>query len=539
VSAPADARVRTTQPPGRAEARHPTLRADDPADQRLAALVHPADWVNPAPAARYHLVVVGAGTGGLVTAAAAAGLGARVALVERSLMGGDCLNVGCVPSKSVIRAARAWREARDARARFAGPAVAGDGDFAAAMHRLREVRAHLAPIDGAERFRGLGVDVFLGDGRFVAPDAVEVGGARLRFRRAVIAAGARAAVPDVPGLAESDFYTNETIFSLDRRPEHLVVLGAGPIGCELAQAFARLGVRVTVLDRGERVLAREEPEASAVVERAMVRDGVEVLHGAELRRVEPHGEPRGGPHGGPGGARSSTLHVRLRAGDRDVRLDADVLLVAAGRAPNVEGLGLDAAGVRFDARRGVEVDDRLRTANPRVYAVGDVCSPLKFTHLADFHARLVVQNALFFGRGRASALVTPWVTFTSPEVAHVGLTAEEARERGTAVDVVDVPFGEVDRAIIDDETEGFCRVLLAAGSDRIVGATLVGEHAGETIGEVALAMTNGLGLGAIGRTMHPYPTQAEALRKAADQWRRRKLTPRVKGLFAGYFRLLR
>jgi pyruvate/2-oxoglutarate dehydrogenase complex dihydrolipoamide dehydrogenase (E3) component len=207
-------------------------------------------------------------------------------------MGGDCLNVGCVPSKSVIRAARAWREARDARARFAGPAVAGDGDFAAAMHRLREVRAHLAPIDGAERFRGLGVDVFLGDGRFVAPDAVEVGGARLRFRRAVIAAGARAAVPDVPGLAESDFYTNETIFSLDRRPEHLVVLGGGPIGCELAQAFARLGTRVTLLDRGDRVLRRDDAEAGRVVERAMARDGVEVLHGAELRRVEARASAR-------------------------------------------------------------------------------------------------------------------------------------------------------------------------------------------------------------------------------------------------------
>jgi pyruvate/2-oxoglutarate dehydrogenase complex dihydrolipoamide dehydrogenase (E3) component len=514
----------TTQPPGAAESRHPTLRADDPADRRLVAEVHPPDWANPEPRGRYHLVVVGAGTGGLVTAAAAAGLGARVALVERSLMGGDCLNVGCVPSKSVIRAARAWREARDARARFAGPGAAGDGDFAGAMRRLREVRARISPVDGAPRFRDLGVDVFLGQARFVAPDAVEVGGRRLAFRRAVVAAGARASVPDVPGLAESAFYTNETIFSLDRRPAHLVVLGAGPIGCELAQAFARLGARVTVLDLGDRVLAREEPEASAVVERAMARDGVEVLHGAELRRVEARGE-------------LSTLHVRH--GGRDLAVETDALLVAIGRTPNVDGLGLDAAGVRHDARRGVEVDDRLRTSNPRVYAVGDVCSPLKFTHLSDFHARLVVQNALFFGRGRASALVTPWVTYTSPEVAHVGLTEAGARERGVSIDVVHVPMAEVDRALIDDEAEGFCRVLLARGGDRIVGATLVAEHAGEAIGEVALAMTSGLGLGAIGRTMHPYPTQAEALRKAADQWRRRKLTPRVKGAFAGYFRLLR
>jgi pyruvate/2-oxoglutarate dehydrogenase complex dihydrolipoamide dehydrogenase (E3) component len=339
----------------------------------------------------------------------------------------------------------------------------------------------------------------------------------------VIAAGARAAVPDVPGLAESAYYTNETIFSLDRRPEHLVVLGGGPIGCELAQAFARLGTRVTLLDRGDRLLARDDADAGRVVERAMARDGVEVWHGAELRRVEARGE-------------ASTLHVR-QAG-RDRTLETDALLVAAGRTPNVDGLGLEAAGVRYDAVRGVEVDDRLRTSNPRVYAVGDACSPLKFTHLADFQARLVVQNALFFGRGRASRLVTPWVTYTSPEVAHVGLTADEARTRGVAVDQVDVPLGEVDRAVIDDETDGFCRVLVAAGTDRIVGATLVGAHAGETIGEVALAMTNKLGLAAIGRTMHPYPTQAEALRKAADQWRRRKLTPRVKRAFSAYFRLL-
>ncbi len=519
----ADAARPTTQRPGAAESRHPTLRADDPADARLAALVHPDDWQNPRPRARYHLVVVGAGTGGLVTAAAAAGLGARVALVERSLMGGDCLNVGCVPSKSVIRAARAWREAREARARFAGPAVAGDGDFAAVMRRLREVRAGIAPADSAPRFRGLGVDVFLGEGRFVAPDAVEVAGARLAFRRAVVAAGARAAVPDVPGLAESAYYTNETIFSLVRRPEHLVVVGAGPIGCELAQAFAALGTRVTLLDRGARVLPREDADAAALVEAALGRDGVTVVHDAELRRVEPRGE------------RSA---LRVGHGGGELALECDALLVAVGRAPNVEGLGLDAAGVRHDPRRGVHVDDRLRTSNPRVYAVGDVCSTLKFTHSADFQARLVVQNALFFGRGRASRLVTPWVTYTSPEVAQVGLTLEGARAAGVAVDVVDVPMGDVDRAIIDDETEGFCRVLLARGTDRLVGATLVGAHAGEHVAEVALAMTNGLGLGAIGRTMHPYPTQAEVLRKAADQWRRRKLTPAVKRLFAGYFRLL-
>lgn len=515
-----------TAPPigTRPGAPHATLRAGDPADERLVAAVHPGDWTNPTPARRYHLVVVGAGTGGLVTAAAAAGLGARVALVERSLMGGDCLTVGCVPSKSVIRAARAWHDARTAADRFAGPAATGDGDFAAAMARLRAVRADLSPADSAARFRELGVDVFLGDARFVAPDAVEVDGARLAFRRAVVATGARAAVPDVPGLREAPYYTNETIFSLDHRPAHLVVLGGGPIGCELAQAFARLGTRVTLLDRGPRLLARDDADAAAVVERALVRDGVTVLHGAEATRVETRGT-------------AVTVHVRHGGGA--VTVDGDALLVAIGRTPNVDGLGLDAAGIRHDARRGVTVDDRLRTANPRVYAVGDVCSALKFTHLADFHARLVVQNALFFGRGRASALVTPWVTYTSPEVAQVGLTREAAAEQRVAVDEVTVPMREVDRAVIDDETEGFCRILLARGGDRIVGATLVGAHAGETIGEVTVAMTNALGLAALGRTMHPYPTQAEALRKATDAWRRRKLTPTARRVLGAYFRALR
>ena len=513
-------------------APHPILLPDDAADQRLLAQVHPPAWRNPTPAHRYHLVVVGAGTGGLVTAAAAAGLGARVALVERSLMGGDCLNVGCVPSKSVIRAARAWADARHAAERFGGPRAVGEGDFSAVMERVRAVRAGMSPVDGAPRFQSLGIDVFLGDARFVAPDAVDVetagSTARLTFRRAVIAAGARATVPDIPGLRESAYYTNETIFSLTRRPAHLLVLGAGPIGCELAQAFARLGTRVTVLDRGERLLARDDAEAAAIVERAMTRDGVTVLHGAEVTRVEARGE-------------HAIVSVRQggRASGRDHTIETDALLVAIGRTPNVDGLGLDAAGVRFDPHHGVTVDDRLQTSNRRIYAVGDVCSALKFTHAADFQARLVVQNALFFGRGRASALVTPWVTYTSPEVAQVGLTRDEAATQRVAVDEVTVPFAEVDRAIIDDETEGFCRILLARGTDRIVGATLVGAHAGETIGEVTLAMTNKLGLSAIGRTMHPYPTQSEALRKAADAWRRRKLTPRVKGLFDRYFRIIR
>ena len=447
-------------------------------------------------------------------------------------MGGDCLNVGCVPSKAVIRAGRAWREAREAEQRFGGPSVSAAGDFGVAMERMRRLRADLSPVDGAARFRDLGVDVFLGDGQFVAHDAVEVDGQALRFRRAVIATGARATVPNIRGLDRVSYYTNETIFSLTARPEHLVVVGGGPIGCELAQAFARLGTRVTLLNRGTQLLPRESPDAAAIVEASLVHDGVTVLHGAEIASVanaDAHADADA----------DASILVTVRVGSDERVLVTDAFLLAVGRTPNVGGMGLEAARVRFDAQRGVEVNDRLQTSNPRVYAVGDVCSAMQFTHAADFQARLVVQNALFFGRGKARALIVPRVTFTSPEVASIGLTEEDAVLRGVAVDVVTVPLHDVDRATLDDETNGFCRMVLARGTDRIVGATIVAEHAGENIGEVAVAMTATLGLHVIGRTMHPYPTQGEMLRKCADAWRRRKLTPTVKSIFATYFRWVR
>ncbi len=505
-------------------ARRPSLLPNDADDARLLAQVHPVDWQNPTPKSRYHLVVIGAGTGGLVTAAAAAGLGARVALIERHLMGGDCLNVGCVPSKAVIRASRAWYAAHSGPSRFGSPPVERDGDFAAVMARLRHVRADLAVIDSAARFGELGVDVFLGDATFDGPDTISVAGAHLTFRRAVIATGARALVPPIPGLAATPYYTNESIFTLTERPAHLAILGAGPIGCELAQAFARLGTRVTLMDKNTQIMPREDADAAAVVSEAMRRDGVEIMLGVEIQRVAHEND-------------TTTLHAQ-RDG-RQLEVLCDALLVATGRTPNVNGLQLDRANVAFDERTGVTVDDRLRTSNSRIYAVGDVSSALQFTHAADFQARLVVQNALFFGRGKASDLITPRVTYTSPEVASVGESERTAAKKNRAVDVVTVPLHEVDRARLDDETDGFCRILLARGTDRIIGATLVAEHAGENIGEVVLAMTAEVGLGMIGKTMHPYPTQGEMLRKAADAWRRRKLTPLVKTLFAVFFRIIR
>jgi pyruvate/2-oxoglutarate dehydrogenase complex dihydrolipoamide dehydrogenase (E3) component len=495
------------------------LLPGDEHDRRLAAEVQPPGWANPAPAARYHLVVVGAGTGGLVSAAIAAALGARVALVERHLMGGDCLNVGCVPSKAVIRAARGWREARHAAASFGGPAVDGGGDFAAAMARMRRLRAGLAPVDGARRFSEMGIDVFLGEGMFVAGDALEVGGSTLRFRRAVIATGAGAALPPIPGLEAAEPLTNETVFTLTALPRRLVVLGAGPIGVELAQSFARFGSEVHLVDRGPRILHRDDPDAAAIVARHLEADGVRMHLGASVTEVERDGALR---------------RVRVSRGDGEEAIEGEVLLVALGRSPNVEGLGLEAAGIERGPH-GVAISRHLRTSNRRVYAVGDVASAARFTHAADAQARIVVQNALLHRRLRADRLLVPWATYTSPEVAHVGLTAAAAAARDD-VETLTMPLAEVDRAVLDGAEDGFLRLHLARRSDRLLGATVVAEHAGDLVGELATAIRLRIGLGRLGDTIRPYPTQGEVVRRAADAWRRRRLTPLVRRLLGLLFR---
>jgi pyruvate/2-oxoglutarate dehydrogenase complex dihydrolipoamide dehydrogenase (E3) component len=498
----------------------PAVQPLDAHNRRLLENVHPPAWVNPQPKGKYHLVVIGAGTAGLVTAAIGAALGARVALVERELMGGDCLNVGCVPSKSVLAAARGWHAAREAAERFGGPEVSGDGDFAGVMERMRRIRAELSPVDSAARFRELGVDVFLGQARFVSDEAVEVDGRRLRFHRAVVATGARAFIPPIEGIGGVACLTNETVFSLTERPEHLAVLGGGPIGCELGQAFARFGTRVTLLEAGARLLAKDDPDAAEVVAGALRRDAVQVLTGAHVEGVRREGA-------------GTTL--RYTRDGRSAEVHASHLLVAVGRAPNVDGMGLEAAGIEFDAK-GVKVDERMRTSNPRVYAIGDAASKYQLTHAADAQARMVVRNALFFGRGKASSLVIPWCTYTSPELAHVGITADDVARRGDEVQTITIPFADVDRARTDGETEGFVRVHLQAGGDTLLGATIVGPHAGDVISQVTQAMTAGMGLGKIGTVVFPYPTLAEALRKAADAYGRGRLTPAARRAFGFFFR---
>jgi len=507
----------------------------EPFDEHNRALlenVRPPNWVNPKPADRYHLVVLGAGTAGLVTAAVAAGLGARVALVEKSLMGGDCLNVGCVPSKAVIRAARAWHGTQSGE-ELGAPLAGGPGDFAKVMERMRRLRAELSRVDGAARFRDLGVDVFIGHGRFLAPDVVEVGSARLRFRKAVIATGARAAAPPIAGLEQVPYLTNESVFSLTELPRRFAVLGAGPIGCEMAQAFARFGSEVTLLDIAPQILTREDRDAADAIKQSMVADGVKLKLGIEieeLRRVSTATSDENRP-------REEILAVVRQEGERrEIRTDA--LLVAVGRAPNVEGLGLEAAGVAYD-RTGVAVNDRLQTTNRRIFAAGDIAPLLKFTHLADAHAGIVIQNALFFGRRRHTRLVVPWCTYTSPEIAHVGLYEKDAEALGHKTQTITVPLSDVDRAVLDGQDRGFLRVLLKAPGDRILGATLVAEHAGEMITEITLAISHGIGLGKIATTIHPYPTQSEIFRKAANQWRKQRLSPTVKRVFDLWFRFLR
>jgi pyruvate/2-oxoglutarate dehydrogenase complex dihydrolipoamide dehydrogenase (E3) component len=368
------------------------------------------------------------------------------------------------------------------------------------------------------------VDVFLGQGRFASSDTIEVEGQNLLFKKAVIATGARAAVPPIPGLDQVKSLTNETIFSLTELPKRLGIIGAGPIGCELAQAFRNLGSEVFLIETEHGILPKEDREAAAVVEAALKRDGVAlyccgrelqlVAEGERIRlTVESHG----------------TKHAEV----------VDQLLIATGRAPNVEHMGLEIVGVEFDVKTGIVVNDKLQTTNCRIYAAGDCCAKYKFTHAADFMARIVIANALFFGRSKQSALTIPWCTYTSPELAHVGLTEEEAKEQGIAIDTYVQPFTQVDRAILDGETEGFVKVHTKKGKDKILGATIIAPHAGDMMGEISLAMTNGLGLKQIAKAIHPYPTQAEAIRKLGDQYNKTRLTPFVKGLLRKWLAWMR
>ncbi|HUY92730.1 MAG TPA: mercuric reductase [Pirellulales bacterium] len=483
------------------------IEPPDEFNQLLIERTGRSQWTNPVAEGRYNLVAIGGGTAGLISALGTAGLGGRAAIIERHRLGGDCLNYGCVPSKALLAAARAVHQLSLGQRfgfRLAEPPQV---DFPAIMERMRRLRAELSRHDAAERLRSRGVDVFFGQAAFTGPDAIEVEGQTLRFRRAVIATGSQPAVPPIENLGEVGYLTNQTIFSLTELPRRLIVLGGGPVGCELAQAFRRFGSEVHLIDHGGSLLKKESPEAARIVQSQFEREGIVLHFGWQAQCAEKMG-----------GSKSLVLE---RNGEKK-KLIGDAILVAAGRKPQIDGLGLDAAGVNY-SQRGVEVNDRLQTSNPAVFAAGDVCSHYRFTHAADAMARLCLQNALFFGRKKLSALHIPRCTYTDPEIAHVGLTDAEAARQEIEFETYRVELSEVDRAVLDGEEQGFAIVRARRG--RVVGATIVAQHAGEMIGEIGLLMSNRLSLSALARTIHCYPTQVEALKRIGDEYLRSRFTP--------------
>ncbi|MEO6970356.1 MAG: mercuric reductase, partial [Chthoniobacterales bacterium] len=424
---------------------------------------------------KYNVVVIGAGTAGLVTAAGTAGLGGRVALIERNKMGGDCLNFGCVPSKALISSARLTQSIREAQ-KWGLKKQEPQYDFGEVFERMRARRAKIAPNDSQERFESLGVDVFRGEAHFVSPHEVEVDGQKLRAKNFVIATGSHARIPKIEGIEKVPYFTNETVFDeLTKKPESMIVLGGGPIGCELGQALSRLGVRITIVQRGAQLLPPEDREVAEFMQERFAAEGIDVRLNANATRVSQQ---------------DGKVALEFREGKS---VTADSLLISVGRTPNLRALGLEAAGVEYD-EHGVKTNEYLQTSQPHIYAGGDITNRLKFTHTADFTARTVIRNILMplpFLRQKMDLSVVPWCTYTEPEVAHVGLGEKAAREKNVEYDLFTVPLDEVDRAVLESEEAGFVKVLTKKGSDQILGVTLVSAHAGDLLHEFVLAMKQG------------------------------------------------
>ncbi len=465
---------------------------------------------------RYHLAIVGAGPAGLVAAAGAAGLGAKVALIESEKMGGDCLNNGCVPSKTLLNAARRASEhsniSEDDIVRQK-PLV----HFDRVMNRVETIRADLSEHDSVHRFNELGVDVFMGRGSFTSPESLEVNGETINFKRALIATGARASKLRAPGFQDIEMRTNEDIFSLNELPKRLIVIGGGAIGCELAQAFARLGSSVVQIEKASRLLQREDADASKLIQASLEQDGVKILLNSSVESVSKDGTDK---------------VVLVKQNGSKHQFKGDEILVSVGRSPNVQHLNLEKANVKFDEKHGVEVNDFLQTSNPKIYAAGDISTAEKFTHAADFMSRIVVQNSLFMGRSRFSSLIIPRCTYTSPEVAHVGFNPLQANDGSVPVHTFTETFSHVDRAVIDGRTDGFARIHVKKGTDKIIGATIVGQNAGDHISMITMAIKHRIGMKKIAATIFPYPTQADVIRRLGDQYNRTRLTPRVKNLMS-------
>ena len=475
----------------------------------------------------YNLLVIGAGAGGLVTSYIAAAVKAKVALIEKHKMGGDCLNSGCVPSKALIRSARFAAEQRKADELGFSPSHSR-ADFAAVMERVAEVIKEVEPHDSIERYQGLGVECIEGEARLVSPWEVEVNGQRLASRHIVIATGARPLVPKLPGLDQVPYLTSDSLWQLRTPPRRLLVLGGGPIGCELAQSFALLGIPVTLVELSEQLLPREEREVADALAGQMSRDGVQLLTGWRAERADYLPAAKG----------DLPIRLQLRRGDETQVVEGDQLLLALGRVANVSGFGLEALGVELAPRGTIAVDGFLATNFPSILAVGDVAGPYQFTHFAAHQAWYAAVNALFgqFKRFRADYRVIPAATYTTPEIARVGLNRKEAEAQGIAFEATRFELAELDRAIADGERHGFVEVLTVPGKDTILGATIVGTHAGERIAEFVLAMRHRLGLGKILGTIHAYPTLMEGNKYVAGEWKRAHQPTRVLALLARYHR---
>lgn len=469
-----------------------------------------------------NVVVIGAGSAGLVSSIIAAGAKAKVILIEKHRMGGDCLNTGCVPSKAIIRSARIADYIKRA-AEFGIDGAKGQVNFPKVMERIQSVVKAIEPHDSVERYTSLGVECVAGEAMITSPWTVQVGERTITTRSIVLATGARPFVPPIPGLDQVAYLTSDSLWDLRELPKRLLVLGAGPIGCELAQSFARLGAQVTIVDQAPRIMPREDEDVAELVMERFTREGVRVLTGYKADSFER--EDQGG-----------VLHVKGE--DESLALPFDKVLIAIGRKANVEGFGLEELKLPLTQRGTIEVNEYLQTIYPNIYACGDVAGPYQFTHMASYQAWFAVLNAMLGGlkKFRINYKVVPWATFTDPEVARVGLSEQEAKEQGIEYDLTRYGIDDLDRAIADGEAHGFVKVLTAPGGDRILGATIVGYHAGELLTEFVLAMTHGLGLKKIAATTHIYPTLSEANRFTANAWRSARIPTKLLPWAERFFR---
>jgi pyruvate/2-oxoglutarate dehydrogenase complex dihydrolipoamide dehydrogenase (E3) component len=481
----------------------PRTRPDN--EDLLLRRVRPQDWTNPEPKGVYDLVIVGAGPAGLEAAEWAARRGFSVALIERHRLGGNSLNAGSVPSKAIIRSALAYDLMRETDG-FGVPIPREPVlDFAAVMARMRGIRTRIAEYHSVEQLAALGVHILFGAARFASANTILVNDIGLTFRKALVATGARPRIPDIPGLDGMEYRTSSTIFDMTALPKRLVVIGGGPLGCELAQAFCRLGSHVTIVQKSAKFLPREGRDAAEILSWAMARDGMDIRLNTTVAGARREGDAKV----------LDTLNYDMKG-----EIAADEILVCAGRVPNVEMLDLAVAGVAFDTDCGITVDDFLRTGNPDIYAAGDVCLPLKFTNAAQSSARVAVQNALTQGRRRHDSSLIPWCTYCDPEIAHIGLHVWEARRQSIPIRSFTVMMTDVDRAITDGQEAGFVKIHVAEGSDKILGATIVASRASELINEMAVIMSTGIGMTALAEVVHTYPAQSGAIMLAAQAYQR-------------------